>query len=119
MRTHITLGCGSPCTLAIGLSVILLGGALVVGGLGCQAGGSINAGGGGSSGKGGGGIAGGGGGPSINLDAPAVNVGSTEKCGNGTKDDGESCDTGPSVGGTDVGCTKTCQIVDGFDCPEF
>jgi cysteine-rich repeat protein len=119
MRTHITLGCGSPYTLAIGLSVILLGGALVVGGLGCQAGGSINAGGGGSSGKGGGGMAGGGGAPSINLDAPAVSVGSTEKCGNGVKDDPESCDTGPSVGGADVGCTKTCQIVDGFDCPEF
>jgi cysteine-rich repeat protein len=119
MRTHITLGSGTRYTLAIGLSVIFLGGALVVGGLGCQAGGSINAGGGGSSGKGGGGMAGGGGGPSINLDAPAVSVGSTEKCGNGVKDDPEACDTGPSVGGADVGCTKTCQIVDGFDCPEF
>ena len=121
MRTHIALSCRGRYALAIGLSVLLLGGALVVGGLGCQAGGSINTGGGGGSGKGGGGnagVGGGGGGAVINLDAPAVSV-NTVACGNGQKDDGESCDTGSSNGADGSGCTRTCQIVDGFDCPEW
>jgi cysteine-rich repeat protein len=117
MRTHTPFGSVSCRQLATGLSASLLAGVFVLGGLACQAGGNISPTG-GNSGNGGGGNKGGGGGPSINLDA-AIFVGSIEKCGNGVYDDPEQCDTGPSVGQEGVGCTKTCQIVDGYECPEF
>ena len=126
MRTHMATGCCSRYALAAGLSTVLLGAGLLLGGVGCQAGGTIGGTtGGGSSGKGGGGNsggggnAGGGGGPEIKLDAPAVISANTATCGNGTQDPGEDCDTGTSVGAEGVGCTKTCQIVDGFICPEW
>ena len=115
MRTHLSRTCRGLCALGIGLATLLVVGGLVVGGLGCQGGGDIDPTGGG--GKGGNG--GGGGGTVVNFDAPSIVVGNQEKCGNGVYDDPEQCDTGSSNGQTGSGCTKTCQVVDGFDCPEW
>ena len=120
MRNHIVNRHNRRYAIAIGLSAILASGSLIVGGLGCQAGGAISAGsGGGGSGKAGGGNGGGGGSVSINLDAPAIIAANTATCGNGVKDPGEQCDTGSSVGADGSGCTKTCQIVDGYTCPTW
>jgi fibro-slime domain-containing protein len=120
MRTTFSRNCGSLSALSARLSTLLIGLVLVLGGPGCQGGGTIDTGGGaskGGGGKGGGGNAGATG-PVIDWDAAAISV-NTSKCGNGQKDDGEFCDTGPSVGADGVGCTKTCQIVDGYTCPEW
>ncbi|MBN2576974.1 MAG: DUF4215 domain-containing protein, partial [Deltaproteobacteria bacterium] len=121
MSTTSTFNRRSAHAFTVGLLTLLFGVVVVSAGIGCQAGGDIgdNTGEGGNSGKGGGGTSGGGGGPVINLDAPAIVVGSTAKCGNGVEDEGEQCDIGPDVGQEGAGCTKTCQIVDGFECPEF
>jgi len=36
-------------------------------------------------------------------------------CGNGVIDSGETCDDGNNV--TSDGCTETCTITSGYDCP--
>ena len=41
MRTHMATGCCSRYALAAGLSTVLLGAGLLLGGVGCQAGGTI------------------------------------------------------------------------------
>jgi fibro-slime domain-containing protein len=108
----------------VGLSLLLLGALVVSAGVSCQAGGNIGGseggggGGGNKGGKGGGGNAGGGG-IVINLDAPTIIPPSSVTCGNGEEDPNEQCDIGPDVGQEGSGCTKTCQVVDGFECPEF
>ncbi len=118
MRTNTPRNCGSRLARAARLSALLNGLVLVLGGLGCQGGGNITPPSGGNSGNGGGGNAGAGGHtPIIDLDA-AVTV-NIQKCGNGQQDPDEFCDTGPSVGAEGSGCTKTCQIVDGYTCPEW
>jgi cysteine-rich repeat protein len=112
MRTTILPKCASRFFLASCLTVLSIGTAFVVGGAACQGGGQIEQ----TGGKGSGGT-GGGSSPVFNLDAAVVvNI---SKCSNGQKDDGEFCDTGSSVGQEGVGCTKTCQIVDGYICPEW
>jgi cysteine-rich repeat protein len=117
MRTTILRQCDSYSARAARLSPFLVGLVLVLGGLGCQGGGTIDNGSGGG-GKGGGGSAGSGTGTFINLDA-AITAANSATCGNGVKDPNEQCDTGSSVGADGVGCTKTCQIVDGYTCPDW
>ena len=115
MRTTILPKCASRFVLTNCLSVLSIATVFVVGGAACQGGGQIEPSG-GASGSGGGGV-GGNSSPIINLDA-AVTV-NISKCGNGQQDKDEFCDTGSSVGQDGVGCTKTCQIVDGYICPDW
>ena len=113
MRNIVLPTCASRLALANCLTILSLGVAFVAAAGGCQGGGTIEpSGGGGKGGNGSGGNTTG----VIDFDA-AVTVNIT-KCGDGVKDDGESCDTGSSVGQQGVGCTKTCQIVDGYVCPD-
>jgi fibro-slime domain-containing protein len=116
MRTNTTRSRGYQFVLA--LLTVLLGSVLAFGGLGCQAGGTIGptAGNSGKNGGNGGGNNGGGGNVVVNLDA-AVTAAKTETCGNNKEDENELCDDGNTAGGD--GCTRTCQIEDGFECPEF
>jgi cysteine-rich repeat protein len=121
MRTTSTHAFGSRFMLSGYFLTFLFGGIFALGWVGCQGGGTINSGnnGQGGTGKTGGGNSGsgssGGGGFSLGTVTPA----DVAKCGNGTKDDNEQCDTGASVGEEGSGCTKTCQIVDGYSCPTF
>jgi fibro-slime domain-containing protein len=123
MRTSGTRICGSSSTLTLSCSTLLVSVFVAIGGLACQTGGEIGNGG-GSSGKSGGGNSGGGnngggggGGISINLDAPVISAGDQKLCGNGKQDPNEQCDEGNQ--NQAPGCTKTCQIVSGYSCPEF
>jgi len=118
MRTHMMRCPNRRDALLTCFSTLLLGGILVIGGgFGCQAGGNIGDNGGGSSGNGGGGKAGSGGGIVVNLDASAVTAANSQTCGNNQEDPNEGCDDGNSSGGD--GCSRTCQVEDGFTCPEF
>jgi cysteine-rich repeat protein len=119
MRTTFSRQCGNLSALSAWSSTLLFGLVLVLGGAGCQGGGKIDPGGNAGNsggGKGGGGNAGNGG---IHIDLDAAVTVNTSKCGNGQQDPGEFCDTGSSVGADGSGCTKTCQIVDGYQCPEW
>jgi cysteine-rich repeat protein len=119
MRTSVSRTRAWSVRPALSCSTLFVGVIVAIGGLGCQTGGQIGAGGGSSGGgnKGGNSGAGnGGGGFNINLDA-AVQTGDQKKCGNGEKDENEQCDEGN--GNQAPGCTKTCQIADGYTCPEW
>src|SRR5512136_1483527 len=118
MRINNTRSRG--CHSVLTLSTILLGSVLAFAGLGCQAGGNIGPAGGTSGNKGGNGGGNNGGGGNtvvVNLDAAAVIAAKTTTCGNNKEDPNEDCDDGNTQGGD--GCTRTCQVEDGFECPEF
>src|SRR5579863_5408414 len=57
----------------------------------------------------------GGGGNRVGLDASAIELGNPALCGNGVLDPGEQCDEGSNQ--NDPGCTKLCQIEQGWSCP--
>ena len=118
MRTTVIHAFGSRFLLAGCLLTLLFGGVFALGGLGCQGGGAVTT---GSSGHGGtgAGIGSGNGGGGGGFTLATVQVGDISKCGNGKQDPKEDCDTGASVGAKGSGCTKTCQIVDGYTCPTW
>jgi cysteine-rich repeat protein len=60
------------------------------------------------------GSGGSGGGISLTAITPPVSA----TCGNGKQDPNEQCDAG-DANGHQSGCTKTCQIEDGYECPDW
>jgi len=121
MRTNVTRLWDSRSVLAVSSIAIFLSGVFVVGGFGCQSGGDIGtpSATGSSSGKGGnkGGASGSGSSGGGGITLTPVTAAKSETCGNGEKNDNEQCDDG-NKNGMD-GCSKTCQIEDGYECPEW
>ena len=122
MRTNVTRHWDNRSVLAVSFFAVLLSGVFVVGGFGCQSGGDIgtpsgngSGGGKGGNGKGGGSGSGSTGGGGITL--TPITAASSQTCGNGEKNDNEQCDDG-NKNGMD-GCSKTCQVEDGYECPEW
>jgi cysteine-rich repeat protein len=121
MRTNVTRLWDSRSVVAVSFFAILLSGVFVVGGFGCQSGGDIGtpSGTGSSGSKGGnkGGASGTGSSGGGGITLTPVTAASSQTCGNGEKNDNEQCDDG-NKNGMD-GCSKTCQIEDGYECPEW
>jgi cysteine-rich repeat protein len=92
------------------------GGASGTGGTTSGTGGTARSGGasgtGGRTGTGGGGVGG-----NVPRGTTAVAPADLTTCGNGRPDTNELCDDGNTLGFD--GCSRTCQIEDGFDCPTW